>query len=193
VLVRGLAAAAAVVLVVGGGLLLANSGEKPQTAATAPAPHVKIGSAGSVSLKPVSFQNDGRVVYTDAVTSNADYTGANLADGVRRAVRAYPTSFSPAGASPAPGVNSTSTRSSGKAAASTKGTHAFPLSQLGACLSMIANGRTVILTELAHYLRIPVAIIVLEPSGAVFDVIVVGTACGSTRSDIIRTLTIPKS
>jgi hypothetical protein len=190
-LLRGLAASAAVVLIVGGGLLLANAGRKPQNPTSgraAVAPHVH--GATPLGFTSVRYSNGGRYVYTDAMTSNTDYTDdAKLEHGIRGAIKTSPSFGGSTNSTPMPDVGTARTSN---ATSGTKASVAFPLSQLAACLTAVTSGKTVDFTQLARYLGRPVAIIVFEPAGAVFDVMVVGTACGSTDQDIIKRLTIPR-
>jgi hypothetical protein len=198
-LVRSLAGAAALVILVGGGVMLANMQNRSAPAASAPAPHSPAKSVGFSAAAPLRYEASGRPVYTDAVTSNADYTDANLADGVRRAVassaQAMPAPNTQASHAAAPTAGGTGAPSLSNGAAQSTPSHVgkFRISQLEACLSVVTDGRAVLLTEVARYLGNPVAIIVLKPAGAVFDVIVVGAACGHSGGDVIRTMSVPRT
>jgi hypothetical protein len=186
-LLRGLAAAGALVLLVGGGVLLANQrGPAPSGAAVqSPArparnrPNTAI--VGSVAATSLRYRHRGEYVVTSAVTSDADYSRADLPAGVRRDV-ANSTQF----ASSAPVSSTSPVPAPGHALSHTT------VGQLESCLSTVATGGLVLLVEVAHYLGQPATIIVFRPVNDAFDVIVVGHACGPAGQDIITRLTVPK-
>lgn len=187
-LARGLAAAAAaIVLLVGGGILLANlRGGGLAGAGSAPTsrPATSRGRGSAVGLRqavPLHYRSGTELVSTNAVTSNMDYTKADLPAGVRRAMADSPRFATP----------------SGHAVGSSPDVEArHPLDhttvgQLESCLTTVAVGRVVQVVELARYLGQPATIIAFKPTGNVFEVIVVGPACGATNQDIITSLNVP--
>lgn len=187
-LARGLAAAAAaIVLLVGGGILLANlrgggltgAGSAP---ASRPATTRNRGSAvGLRQVVPLRYRSGTELVSTNAVTSDMDYTKADLPAGVRRAMADSPRFAN----------------QSGHAVGSSPDVEArHPLDhttvgQLESCLTTVAAGRLVQVVELARYLGQPATIIAFKPTGNVFEVIVVGPACGATNQDVITSLDVP--
>lgn len=193
-LLRGLTAAAALVVLVGGGILLAR-GRGPvshNTAGSAPVPHSNparnrpsAAIVGSATTTPLRYHHDGEYVYANAVKSNADYTKASLPDGVRSEVKNTAQITRPSDTT-APGESVPS---------SAQQFSDVTISKLESCLSAVATGNLVLLVEVAHYLGQPATIIVLKPTSPandVFDVIVVGQACGTSDHDVITRLTVPK-
>lgn len=188
-LLRGLTAAAVLVVLVGGGVFLATE-RGPTTAksaGSAPAPKVRnrpsAGIVGSAATTPLRYKRDGQFAYANAVTSAADYTRASLPAGVRDEVRnsAQVTTTSPGEAA-----------TSGSAPAANDRISGVRIDQLESCLSAVATGRLVLLVDVAHYLGNPATIIVLKPVNNVFDVIVVGQACGTSSQDVITRVAVPK-
>jgi len=190
---RGMAAAAGVAMVVGGGFLLARSGggsgAAPGAAASsASGPRVKAPSAmGSAARAQVRYQHDGQLAYTNLVTSDANYTRASLPAGVRRQVASTP----PMGHTMPQSAASTSVGTSASPAP-TRATTMVPIGRLEACITAIAAGRFVMLVDEARYAGVAATIIVLRPLKGVFDVIVVGQACGASGQDVITRLTVPQ-
>jgi hypothetical protein len=185
---RSLAAAGVLVLLVGGGILLANgrgaqtrntAGSEPASRPARNRPSSAI--VGSGAATPLRYRHAGQLVYASAVRSDADYTKASLPAGVRDEVKA-----SAQVASPAPGVAPSG------AAPSTSRLNGASVSQLESCLSAVATGHLVLLVDVARYLGRPATIIVLKPVNNVFDVIVVGQACGTSGQNVITRLTVPK-
>jgi hypothetical protein len=193
-LVRGLAAVVLLVLLVGGGLLFANAGggRVPSTAAAKSAGRpAKAGvSSGRASYAPsiqsaapirLRYQRNGTFSYANVVTTDANFTRANLAAGVRQKLAnsplvvgiSQPTSF---GHVPSAGQHV------GK----------FEVGRLESCVSAVAAGRPVMLTVVARYMGVPAAIIVFQPVGGTFDVIVVGQACAASGQDVIARVTVPR-
>lgn len=189
---RGLAAAGAVVVIVGGGMMLANSrsasmsgGSSSSTAERAPSAratahggHVAYGpiAAGSVG---VNYRLRGQAATTTALVSDTNYTRQSLPGEVRRDVASHPT-MGTAGAAPAAHPSSASLPED------------FHIAQLEGCLSTVADGRMVLITEIARYLGTPAAIIVLRAGNArLLHVVVVGFACSASNPAIITTLEVP--
>lgn len=193
-LLRGLTAAAVLVVLVGGGILLSNgrgpasqstAGSAPTTSNPASKPVRNRPSAaivGSAATTPLRYRHDGKYVYTNAVKSNVDYTKASLPDGVRSEVKnsAEFTNISP---TIAPGESRPS---------ATHPLSGVTVSRLESCLSAVTSGKLVLLVDVARYLGQSATIIVLKPVNGVFDVIVVGQACGASGDDVITRLTVPK-
>lgn len=188
-LVRGLAAAGALVLLVGGGILLANqrgvgtsstvAGQgTARPAKSRPSTTAPIGSTAPIRLR---YQHAGEYVFANAVTSDADYTTANLAAGVRTTVASVAQVAKPSVV--VPGASA--------AAAPQRSLDHTTVGRLESCLSAVASGKPVMLVEIARYLGLPATIIVFEPVDRSFDVIVVGEACGPKGEDIITRLSVP--
>lgn len=191
-LLRSLAAAGVVVLLVGGGILLVNqrgaglSSARPPGLGAEPRPRAvknqessaAVGSASPVTLR---YRHDGEFVFANAVTSDVDYTKADLAAGIRHEVANMAQLAGPMTTMPAPSA----------AAEPRRPISRTTVGQLESCLSTVAAGRLVLLVEVAHYLGLPTTIIVFRPVGNAFDVIVVGETCGPANQDIITTLTVP--
>ncbi len=185
-LLRGLAAAGVLVLLVGGGVLLANQrGVGRSTSGAAPARGVKArpspAAVGSVAAIRLRYRHGGQFVFTNAVTSDVNYTKADLPSGIRREV-ANTTQVGGPSAKAAP------------SAVQPRQQHLLnhtTVGQLESCLSRVATGGPVLLVELARYLGQPATIIVLRAVNDAFDVIVVGEACGPTGQDIITRLIVP--
>lgn len=188
-LLRGLAAAGVLVLLVGGGVLLANQrGVGPASSSRGPtARHVNnrpnAVQAGPTAAIRLRYRHGGQYVYTSAVTSEVNYTKTDLPAGVRRAV-----ANSPRLSSPSPNVAPVD----GAARPRHTLSHTT-VGRLESCLSAIATGASglVQLVTVAHYLGQPATIIVFEPVDNVFDVIVVGAACGPAGQDILARLVVP--
>lgn len=200
---RGAAAAAAVVLLVGGGFLLARGAAGPQSAGTgsssgvAGTPRSASGSqghrsesrpepAGLAGAARLHYRLHGKIVTTTALASHVNFTKTRLASQVRREVASHP-SFGPASpVSPAP----THAGLSGGGGSALLG--GIKIGRLNGCLSLVAAGRQVILTEVAHYLGKPATIIVLKSLTArILDVAVVGVACSASAPDYIVRTTVP--
>lgn len=190
-LLRGLAAAGVVVLLVGGGVLLVNqrgagpSGAGPSGLGAAPTPHAvknqeSSAAVGSASVITLRYRHHGEFVFANAVTSDVDYTKADLPAGIRHEV-ANMAQLGPTTTMPAPSA----------AAEPRQSISRTTVGQLESCLSTVAAGRLVLLVEVAHYLGLPTTIIVFKPVGNAFNVIVVGETCGPASQDIIATLTVP--
>lgn len=190
-LLRGLAAAGVVVLLVGGGILLVNqrgpgpSGAGPSGLGAEPTPHAvknqessaAVGSAAAITLR---YRHNGEFAFANAVTSDVDYTKADLPAGIRHEV-ANMAQLGPTTTLPAPSATAEPHQSISRTT----------VSQLESCLSTVAAGRLVLLVEVAHYLGLPTTIIVFKPVDHAFNVIVVGETCGPASQDIIATLTVP--
>jgi hypothetical protein len=208
VVLRGLAAAAAVVIVAGAGYLFTN-----RTSTTSPAArraaHIAgpkgtySGAQGAGSPSgPLSIQygpvaagptSPGAVqaVHTAPVLrSGINYTTANLAAQVHESV-----------ASTAPQRAerfSTNAISSPVPQASPRNlavlAYGLTESRLASCLSGIAQGRRILVADVARYLGKPATIIVLTSltSVNVLDVIIVGLACSATHAHEITSTTVPR-
>ncbi len=187
---RSLAAAGVLVLLVGGGILLANgrgaqtrntAGSEPASRPARNRPSAAI--VGSGAATPLRYRHAGQLEYANAVRSDANYTKASLPAGVRDEVKA-----SAQVASPAPGI----APSGAAPSTSHRGLNSGVISQLESCLAAVTTGHLVQLVDVAHYLGKPATIIVLKPVNNVFDVIVVGQACGPSGQNVITRLTVPK-
>jgi hypothetical protein len=194
---RSLAATGVLALVAGGGFLLASAHHGSGTATSGPvaAPGARKGavnpgvhSANVSATDEVRYKYKGTYLDANAIQSRADYTGRDLASGVRAVVASTPA-ISPA--SPVPqatgGTNGNSTSSPRVRIGGVSA------DQLAGCLSNVASGRKVLLADVAHYLGKPAVIIVLKPVTGAFGVIVVGLACTATDADAITRLSVPKS
>ena len=187
---RGLAATGAVVLLVGGGLLLANAGggrsASPSAAQGEPSgrgPRVSAPRSNASALAPpttLHYQSDGKYANTNVVTTDLNYTKENLPANVRQEV----ASTSAIGHTPGPEINS-------RVHASNQ-LGQFDVARLGSCVSAVAAGRSVMLVEVARYMGVPAAIIVMRPGNGAFDVIVVGEACGASGQDVIARVVVPQ-
>ncbi len=201
-LLRGLAAAAAVVVIAGAGILLANARSASQNSgaggtsgsgqqAPAARPSVAGGtgrhlSSGANASGPmtVSYRMNGRIATAAAMVSHANFTERSLPGMVRKQVASV-AGFG-AGASVAtPTYQQKSSRNSRIGGVS--------IPTLEGCLSATANGRQVLLADVARFLGRPATIIVMKSSTTanVLDVAIVGLGCSSSSLDVIRMLTVP--
>jgi len=192
---RGLAAAGAVVVIVGAGMLLANSrSASTSNAAGSGAAHGSprartTARGGFAANRPnavgsvgVNYRLRGRATTTTALVSDTNYTRQSLPSGVRRDVASHPTmgNATAAGAAPEAQPPSASLPED------------FHIAQLEGCLSAVAGGHLVLITEIARYLGTPAAIIVLRGGNPhLLDVVVVGFACSASNRAIITTLEVP--
>jgi hypothetical protein len=187
---RSLAATGVLALIAGGGLVLANLGNSGSTAVSArqaepasgPAPRPQntdaLPSGGSVATAgtlPVKYSFQGRHIITNVVVSNFNYTKSDLVTGVR--ARIDNPLVVPGSTVSRPGT-------------SAHGTSGVSVKQLSGCLSRVASGHQILEAEVARYLALPATIIVLKPIGHIVDVIVVGSACSATRSDVLSRLSL---
>ena len=195
-LLRGLAAAGVRVIVVGGGILLAN--ERPTGGASRAAPALRPNLArppgaaiGSATTTQLRYRHGAGYLYADTVTSNVNYTSADLASGVRRAAEnsAQVTNPSMAG----PSMAGPSAGAGARAGALVHGQRllGFHIGQLESCLSAVTASSLVLLVDVARYQGQPAAIIVIRPASGLFHVIVVGLACDATNQDILTRLAVP--
>jgi hypothetical protein len=193
-LVRGLAAAGAVVVLVAGGLFLANA-RKPASVGTATGsaggPNVRArptpGFMGTAANSGISYRYKGTSVPVSAVTSNVNYTAADLASGVRKVAAGAPAFSTATPRSPgALGTNG------GPEVSPTRQYGPFKVGQLDGCLTKVAAGRRILVTDFARYRGQPAAIVVLRPVSSTFDVIVVGPACTATNADVLHRLSVPE-
>jgi Putative zinc-finger len=200
-LLRGLAAAAAVVVIAGAGILLANARSASQSSGAggmssgqrvpAARPSVAGGTGRHVSSSAnasgpimVSYRMKGRIATAAAMVSQVNFTEGSLPGMVRKQVASVTGIGAGAGfatptyqASPAPKF-----RIGG-----------VSIPTLEGCLSAMANGRQVLLADVARFLGRPATIIVMKsPTTAnVLDVAIVGLGCSSSSLDVIRMLTVP--
>jgi len=193
---RGLALAGAAAVVVGAGYLLASgqdtSGNRTGSTNTAAsgAPVSRRPSAVNGSMSPAAapgqrelrYRQNGLYATATLLTSNADYTPANLADQIRQEVTS---------SARFPGSASEPTNQSQSAAPAPAGAVNVP--QLEGCVSKVAAGQRVRLVDIARYLGRPAAVIVLEPDAAArtLNVVVVGLACSASNSDILAQVSVP--
>jgi hypothetical protein len=192
---RGLAAAGAVAVIVGAGMVLANSHSASTTSASgsgatqappraratarggfaAPGPN----AAGSVG---VNYRLNGQAATTTTLVSDTNYTRQSLPGEVRREVASHPAMGSNTSAGAPPQAHPSPARLP----------EDFHIAQLEGCLSTVADGHMVLITEIARYLGIPAAIIVLRAGNArPLHVVVVGFACSASNPAIITTLEVP--
>ena len=194
---RSLAAVGAVAIIAGAGFLLANGQTASENSASsgssstrapvaAPRPsvsnaHAAQRAAGPVPA-PVSYRLNGKVVTTNAIASQTDFTKASLATQVRRDVASSSVQAGFSGAQPTAGPTS--------AKASVGG---VSLSALAGCLERVADGRKVLLANVARYLGSPATIIIMTPLAAadVFDVTIVGLSCSASNPEVISRTTVP--
>lgn len=201
-LLRGLAAAAAVVVIAGAGILLANARSASQNSgaagmsgsgqrAPAARPSVAGGtgshlSNGANASGPmmVSYRMKGRIATAVAVMSDANFTERSLPGMVRKQVASV-AGFG-AGAGFATPTNQRKSPRNFRIGG-------VSIPTLEGCLSAMANGRQVLLADVARFLGRPATIIVMKsPTTAnVLDVAIVGLGCSSSSLDVIRMLTIP--
>ncbi|HEX9517373.1 MAG TPA: hypothetical protein VF940_14505 [Streptosporangiaceae bacterium] len=202
-LLRGLAAAAAVVVIAGGGILLANARSASQNSgaaagtsgsgqrAPAARPSVAGGtgshlSHGANASGPmmVSYRMKGRIATAVAVMSHANFTERSLPGMVRKQVASV-AGFGASAGIATPTYQRKSSRNIRIGGVS--------IPTLEGCLSAMANGRQVLLADVARFLGRPATIIVMRsPTTAnVLDVAIVGLGCSSSNLDVIRMLTVP--
>jgi hypothetical protein len=197
-LLRGLAAAAAVVVIAGAGILLANARTASQNSAgtsrsAAGHPvarprvagptnrHVAYGAQAS-SPMTVTYRLKGKIATTAAVVGHANVTEKSLPGMVRKRVKSV-TSVGPSLAAPAnPPITSRKVLPGG-----------VKVSALQGCLSAMADGRQVLLADIARFMGRRAVIIVLKPPtiAHILDVAIVGVGCSASSPDMIRMLTVP--
>ena len=198
-LLRGLAAAAAVVVIAGAGILLANartasqnsgggssaSGARHSVARPRVAGptnrHVAYGAQAS-SPMTLTYRLKGKIATTAAVVGHANVTVKSLPGMVRKRVASV-TSVGPGLAAPTnPPITSRKVLPGG-----------VKVSALQGCLSAMADGRQVLLADIARFMGRPAVIIVLKPTAIahILDVAIVGVGCSASSPDMIRMLTVP--
>jgi hypothetical protein len=188
-MLRGLAAAAALVVLVGGGVVLVNlrtstAGPSSEGVARPNRPRPSTGAVGSAAAAThLRYRQRGRYLYANVVTSSANFTKATLPDNVRHQVASSQQVAEPY-ATAAPAV--------GRVPPTRQHLRGFTVGQLESCLSAVATTGLVELVEVARYQGAPATIIVLNPVGNAFAVIVVGETCGAPRPDIIARLSVPR-
>lgn len=190
-LLRGLAAAGAVVIIAGAGFLFANNLTSPTSSpgaggtGTRPAPRSRNLSRNAQNVIPLHYRQNGKIVTTNAVAADVNFTHANLAAQVRTQVASSATGFAASGASVPSAAPETGTA---------KRVGLVSVSTLEGCLTRVAAGQKVVLAEVARYLGKPATIIVLQPltAAGVFDVAVVGLACSASASNIIARAEVAK-
>lgn len=195
---RVVTAAAAVAVIAGGGYAIATSvggpsGAPAQTAGSAalPAP------ARQLSLGPtVTYGRPGAMHSIRSVRSPTNFAHDQLPGEVVAAVRAAelkgatehtaPSATSPSAANHA----SVSAGTAGPGTAGTAGS-AGTAARLAGCVNLIAQGRTVLLVDLAHYDGTPATIIVTQGSGTSrAEAWVVGDSCSATSSDVLAHISL---
>ena len=202
-LLRGLAAAAAVVVIAGAGILLANARSASQNSgaaagtsgsgqrAPAARPSVAGGTGSHLSNGAsaggpmmVSYRMKGRIATAVAVMSHANFTERSLPGMVRKQVASV-AGFGASAGIATPTYQRKSSRNIRIGGVS--------IPTLEGCLSAMANGRQVLLADVARFLGRPATIIVMKsPTTAnVLDVAIVGLGCSSSSLDVIRMLTVP--
>jgi len=193
---RGLAATAVVVVVAGAGFLLANGQTQPGAPASSKRVHTAMpnsaaqrpsakGTANAELRNRVSvgYQLNGKTATTTAFVSKSNFLRRTLARQVRKDVRQSarlgPPLYAQNRASAAPSQPAPTNR--------------FSLPEVASCLSAINAGRTVLLVEVARFLRKPARIIVLRSaeSASILDIAVVGPTCSASSLDVIFRTTIP--
>jgi hypothetical protein len=118
-----------------------------------------------------------------ALASGSNYTPANLASYVRRDV--MNTSSGLFNGASVPSAGPSAIRRADQLAA---------FSHLRGCLTDVAQGRRVVVADVARYLGRPATIIVLKPllaAASVFDVVIVGPDCSATSEDVISRAVVP--
>ena len=132
----------------------------------------------------VSYRMNGRIATAAAMVSHANFTERSLPGMVRKQVASV------AGFGAGAGVTTPTYQR--KSSRNTRiGGVSIPT--LEGCLSATANGRQVLLADVARFLGRPATIIVMKsPTTAnVLDVAIVGLGCSSSSLDVIRMLTVP--
>jgi hypothetical protein len=197
-LLRGLAAAGAVVIIAGAGVLFirghVSSSSGSGGSATAPhnaQPAVPSGpSAGAGHApaalgenKPISinYHLNGRIATARALTSNHNYTTRNMAQLVRQDVASATVLGKSATSRTYQGVASPRALFSG-----------ITVSKLMGCLTRLAAGRMILVTDVARYLGRPATIVVLRSSANAHElnVVVVRLTCSLASPEIIAQVTI---
>lgn len=189
-LLRGAAAAAAVALLAGGGFLLARSTTGPEAGSTAGSPtgpeHRSANSPASLNGGTrLQYRSRGKVISALAVASHKNFTRTGLAGQVRREVASHPafglTTPAYGKVNPSPGANGSQ---------QPVAVGGISVGRLDGCLTLVAGGRQVVLTEVARYIGKPATIIVLKSQTAnMLDVAIVGVACSARAADyIVRTM-----
>ena len=197
VVLRGAAAAATVVVLAGGGFLLARgttspsakSGSAPRVphAGANPAHH-SVSSPGAARSARLRYRLHGKVVTALALASHKNFTRTGLARQVRREVASHP----PLGLVGTPASPQAGTPSAGTFGPAAPVLGGVSIGRLTGCVSLVAAGRRVVLTEVARYLGKPATIIVLRSQTAsMLNVAIVGVACSATAADYIVRTTIP--
>jgi hypothetical protein len=208
VVLRGLAAAAAVVIVAGAGYLFTNrASTTPPARSAAPTAHRPqtyggaLGASNHRALLRVPYgvgagaasqqSNAAATQAAPVLTSDANYTKANLAVQVRKSVASAADEYfgTNATAVPAP------VASGPPASAELQLLDGLTVGRLTKCLTGVANGRQVLVADVARYLGKPAMIIVFRSltSMNVLDVVIVGLACSATHADTIARTTVPLS
>lgn len=201
---RGLAAAGAVVIIAGAGLLFAhgqtasqNSSGSGSGSAGVPAQHSARKAApvaGGAAHAPseangpidLSYRLKGKIATARALTSRENFTRANMAPLVHKAVASAP----PIGKGAEPGTTPGTT---GQHASATATFGGLQVAGLDGCLSGLAAGRAVLVADIARFLGRPATIVVLRPATGshVLDVVIVGFSCSQASPHIIAQLTVP--
>ena len=203
-LLRGLAAAGALVVIAGGGLLFAHTqsssengagsssgsagagapGHQAEKRAASPGYGVE-GSAAASGPVSLSYHLKGKIATARALTSDDNYTRSNLAPKVHKALASVPPISKSAGAG-----GTTAQRAEPSATIG-----GIRVLKLAGCLSGLADGRTIVIADVARFLGRPATIVVLKSqTGArLLDVVVVRTSCSLASPQIIARLTVPAS
>jgi hypothetical protein len=206
VVLRGLAAAAAVVIVAGAGYLFTNRASTTPAARTAAptahAPKTYQGALGASNHRGIvrvpyrlgagarSQQSSSAAPQAAPVlTSNADYTKANLAVQVRRSVASAADEYFGTNATTVPAPVASGASASGELTL----LDGLTVKGLTGCLSGVADGRQVLVADVARYLGKPATIIVFRSltSMNLLDVVIVGLACSATDAHTIARTTVP--
>ena len=195
-LLRGAAAAAAVVVIAGAGFLLSrgttgptstsgNAGRPATSHAGGGAAHRTNSGAGGFGTNQtmrLNYRRHGQSATALALVTHKNFTKAGLAAQVQREVADHPA-FGPV-------ATPTATRNGGPSVSGLLG--GIRITRLSRCLSLVAAGRQVVLTELARYQGKRATIIVLKAQTAKFlDVAIVGVACSAYAADYIVRTVIP--
>jgi hypothetical protein len=196
-MLRGLAAAGAVVLLAGGGYaIVAGTGlfsASGNGAAESGQVRPVAGAAGSGVMAPahvagptLQYRHGVREASITPITTDTNFTRANLARQASAAVVSYGRGFTMTGPNAAGANDHGSAASLPGAAQQTvnSGTMATPM--LRGCVNRMDAGGMVLLVDVARYQGAPATVIVTEAAvTGPMQIWVVGADCSASRSDML--------
>jgi hypothetical protein len=187
---RLVAAAGAVIVLAGAGVGIWRAAQPPVlshagAAAGSRVPrHAAAPAAGGALTLP--YRANGRTAVVTVRSTGQSYQSRSLGRQVRKDLATFGLAYG------APSTHGAPTRPTAVPANGGANLSTADAARLAGCVSRLAAGRRVLLVDLGYYRGQPATVVAIRSPGAgSVTVLVVGTACSATRSDVLAHTTLP--